>query len=97
MGGRSVLDDMAGVAGGALSTLVGLRRELQSMARAAVEDLVRRLDLVTREEFEAVRELAARAREENTRLERRLAALEAQATQAEARAEADDTVQGTAP
>ncbi|MFQ3623543.1 MAG: accessory factor UbiK family protein [Acetobacteraceae bacterium] len=93
MGGRSVLDDVAGVAGGAISTLVGMRREIEAMARAAVEDLVRRLDLVPREEFEAVRDLAVRAREENERLERRLAELEARF----GGPAPGDSVEGTAP
>jgi BMFP domain-containing protein YqiC len=42
-----------------------------------MERILNRMDLVTREEFEAVREMAIRAREENERLAQRLAALEA--------------------
>jgi len=76
MGERSVFDDMAGVAGGAMSLLVGLRREVEAMAKSAAESVIRRLDLVTREEFEVVREMAQRAREENERLASRLADLE---------------------
>ncbi|MCS6855397.1 MAG: accessory factor UbiK family protein [Elioraea sp.] len=91
MRGGTVLDDLAGVAGGAVSLLGGLRREMEAMARAAVEAMIRRLDLVTREEFEVVRELAQRAREENERLAARLAALEGNAPPQ------NDEVEGTAP
>lgn len=91
MRGRTVLDDAAGVAGGAVSLLVGLRREMEAMARAAAEAMIRRLDLVTREEFEVVREMAQRAREENERLAARIAALEGHAPPPR------DEVEGTAP
>ncbi len=87
---RTVLDDVAGVAGGVVSLLVGMRREMEAMARAAAEAVIRRLDLVTREEFEVVRELAQRAREENERLAARIAALEGKQPPR-------DEVEGTAP
>lgn len=90
-------DDMAGVAGGAISALVGLRREAEAMARSAVEEMVRRLDLVTREEFEAAREVAVRAREENGRLVGRIAELEARLARLEAAPEEPPSVDGTAP
>jgi BMFP domain-containing protein YqiC len=90
-------DDLAGVAGGAISALVGLRREAEAMARSAVEEMVRRLDLVTREEFEAARELAVRAREENGRLATRIVELEARLARLEATAEEPPAVDGTAP
>ncbi len=90
-------DDMAGVAGGAISALVGLRREAEAMARSAVEEMVRRLDLVTREEFDAARELAVRAREENGRLAARLAELEARVATLEATPEEPPAFDGTAP
>ncbi len=69
-------DDLAGVAGGAVSALAGLRDELAALVRARVEETVRRLDLVQREEFDAVAELARRAREQAEALEIRVAALE---------------------
>jgi len=71
------LDDLAGVAGGAISVLAGLREEVSSMTRARVEEALRRLDLVKREEFEAMAELARRAKAQAEALELRLAALEA--------------------
>jgi BMFP domain-containing protein YqiC len=70
-------DDLAGVAGGAMSALAGLREEVASMVRARVDEAVRRLDLIKREEFEAMAELARRARAQSEALELRVAALEA--------------------
>lgn len=70
------LDDIAGVAGGAISAVAGLKEEVASLAKARVEEMVRRLDLVSREEFEAMAELARRARAQADALELRVAALE---------------------
>ncbi|MFL1461978.1 accessory factor UbiK family protein [Roseococcus sp. DSY-14] len=75
--GRQKLDDLAGVAGGALSLLNGLRTELESMARAQAEAMVSRLDLARGEDLAAAMELARRATERAEALEARLAALEA--------------------
>ncbi len=71
-----IFDDLAGVAGGAISVLAGLREEMASMTKARVEEALRRLDLVRREEFEAMAELARRAKMQADALEQRLAALE---------------------
>jgi BMFP domain-containing protein YqiC len=77
-------DDLAGVAGGAISALAGLRGETEAMLRARMDDLIQRLDLVRRSELEAVQEMAANARTGQeaaeatvATLETRLAALEA--------------------
>jgi len=72
-------DDLAGVAGGALSALAGLREEVTAMVRARVDEAVRRMDLVKRDEFEAMAELARRAAARSEALELRVAALEAAA------------------
>jgi BMFP domain-containing protein YqiC len=77
-------DDLAGVAGGALSALTGLREEIASLVRARVEEAVRKLDLVRREEFDALAEVAARARMQAEALEVRVAALEGHAAAAAA-------------
>jgi len=69
-------DDLAGVAGGAMSALAGLREELTALVRARVDEAVRRLDLVKREEFEAMAALAAHAKAESEALAVRVAALE---------------------
>lgn len=71
-------DDLAGVAGGAMSALAGLRDEAESTVRARVEEVIRKLDLVRREDLEAVQEMAAKARAAQAALEARVAALEAQ-------------------
>ncbi len=80
-------DDLAGVAGGALSALAGLREEAESLVRARLEEAVRALDLVHREELEAMREMAANARAGQEAAETkladillRMAALEARVT-----------------
>jgi BMFP domain-containing protein YqiC len=74
---KKFMDDLAGVAGGAMSALSGLRDELGALARARAEEALRKLDLVKREEFDAVAEVAARARAHAEALEARVAALEA--------------------
>ena len=71
-----ILDDAARVAGGALGTLAGLKREVETLARQQFERLLAGLDLVTRDEFEAVKAMAAKAREEQDALAARLDALE---------------------
>ena len=71
------MDDLAGVAGGAFSALAGIREEAESMVRARVEEAIRKLDLVRREDLDAVMEMAANARAGQEAAEARLAALEA--------------------
>jgi BMFP domain-containing protein YqiC len=70
-------EDLAGVAGGAISALAGLREEVEAVVRARVDEAIRRLELVRRDELEAVTELAANARAAQEVLEARVAALEA--------------------
>jgi BMFP domain-containing protein YqiC len=69
-------DDIAKVASGAASTLVGVKQEIEALARQQVERFVGEFDLVRRDEFEAAKAVAAKAREEQDRLEQRIAALE---------------------
>jgi len=71
-----IFDDLARVAGGALGALSGMRDEAEQRLRRLFEDILGRMDLVRREEFEAVRAIAVKAREEQERLTERLAALE---------------------
>jgi BMFP domain-containing protein YqiC len=82
-GKRGIFDDLAGMAGGAFSVMAAVRTEAESMARAQVEAMVQRLELVRREELDAALEVARRAREQAeamaarlTELEQRVAALE---------------------
>ena len=76
-----LMNDAAGVAG-------GVRREFDTMMRTQAERILRDLDVVQREEFEAVKEMARLAREENEALKARIAALEAKLGQASASAAA---------
>lgn len=66
-----LMNDAAGVAG-------GVRKEAETIFQAQAEKILRNLDVVTREEFEAAKEMAAKAREENDRLAARLAEIEKQ-------------------
>tara|TARA_B100000676_G_scaffold290124_1_gene323337 strand:+ start:506 stop:817 length:312 start_codon:yes stop_codon:yes gene_type:complete len=71
------LDDLARVANGAVGALSGIREEVEAMVRQRAERLLADMDLVTREEFEAVKAVAAKARFEQEALEDRIATLEA--------------------
>ena len=81
-----ILDDLARVAGGAMGTLNGVRTEIESLVRQRIERALASMDVVPRDEFEAVKAMAAKAREENEALALRIAALEAQAAGAGAAA-----------
>ena len=74
-----ILEDLAKVTAGAVSTLAGIKNEIEGLVRQRVERLLSDMDLVPREEFDAVRAMAAKARGEQEALEKRVAALEAQA------------------
>jgi BMFP domain-containing protein YqiC len=65
-------DDIAGVAGGAISALAGLREEAEAMIRTRLDEMIRRLELVRREELDAVQEMAANARTGQETAEARL-------------------------
>ncbi|HWK00308.1 MAG TPA: accessory factor UbiK family protein [Xanthobacteraceae bacterium] len=64
-----LMNDAAGVAG-------GVRKEVETLFQAQAEKFLRNMDVVTREEFEAIKEMAAKARDENDRLAARIAELE---------------------
>jgi len=74
--GNRILDDIARLATDAAGAAQGVRREVETVVKTQIERLLRDLDIVTREEFEAVREMALIAREENDKLAARLKALE---------------------
>jgi BMFP domain-containing protein YqiC len=71
-----LLDEFAKLMTDAAGAAQGIRREVETLMKTQAERLLRDLDLVQREEFEAVKEMAAKAREENERLAARVAALE---------------------
>ena len=73
-----IFDDLAKVAGGAASTVAGLRDEAESMVRQQLERLMADGGTVSRDEFDAVKAVAAKARSEQEKLQRRVAALEAE-------------------
>ncbi len=71
-----LLDDLARVANGAVGVATGMREEIEALVQQRVERVLGRLNLVTREEFEAVKAMAARARSEQEALEKRIHDLE---------------------
>ena len=75
-----LFDDLAKVANGAVSTLVGVKDEIEALVRQRVDKLLADADLVPREEFEVVKAMVTEARAEQEHLLRRLAALEQAAT-----------------
>jgi len=74
---NKLLDDLARVAGGAFGALSNLREEAEAQMRQQFERILSRMDMVTREEFDAVRAMAAKAREEQEALSERITSLEA--------------------
>ena len=67
-----LLGDIARVANGAAGVATGMRDEIESFVQQRIERVLSRLNLVTREEFEVVKELAAKARQEQEALQKRL-------------------------
>ena len=72
-----VFDDLAKVAGGAVSALSGIKAEIEVLARQRIERLLVEVDMVPRDEFDAVKAMAAKARSEQEKLEKRILELEA--------------------
>jgi BMFP domain-containing protein YqiC len=76
------LDEIARLVNDAAGVAQGVRREFDTLFRTQAERWLRDLDVVKREEFEAVKDMASRAREENEALKARLDALEGKALKA---------------
>ena len=74
-----LIADFVKLANSAAGTLAGMTREARQGARERMREALGGLDFVSREEFDAVKDMASRAREENAKLEARIAALEAKA------------------
>lgn len=72
-----LLDDLARVASGAFGALTGVRGEVEDVFKRRLERILADMDLVPRDEFDAVKAMAAKARQEQEALERRVAVLEA--------------------
>lgn len=69
-------DELAKLMTNAAGAAQGVRREIDTLVQSQMERVLNNMDLVKREEFEAVKAMAARAREENEALSARIAALE---------------------
>lgn len=72
-----IFDEIAKLMSEAAGAVDGVRREAETVARSQLQRLLSDMDLVTREEFEVVRDMARAARVENERLAARLTELEA--------------------
>jgi BMFP domain-containing protein YqiC len=72
-----IFDEMARLMNDAAGVAQGVRREFDTLFRGQAERILRDLDVVQREDFEAVKEMARLAREENEALKARIVALEA--------------------
>ena len=70
------LDELAKLMTDAAGAAQGMRKDFETLVKSQGERILRDMDVVQREEFEAVKEMAAKAREENEWLEARVAALE---------------------
>ena len=71
-----LIDDLARVASGAAGALAGVRNEIEDVFRQKIERYLAQMDVVPRDEFEAVKSVAIKAREEQEILTKRVALLE---------------------
>ncbi|MGI9372297.1 MAG: accessory factor UbiK family protein [Hyphomicrobiales bacterium] len=76
-GSARFFDDLARVMTSAAGAAQGVRNELDTLFRTQAERVLNELDVVQRDEFDAVREMAIKAREENDALKEQISALEA--------------------
>lgn len=72
-----IFDDFAKMMTDAAGAAEGMKNEAQAMFKSQAERFLRDMDVVAREDFEAVKAMAQKAREQNEALEKRVAALEA--------------------
>ncbi len=75
---NKIFDDLAKIVNGAAGTIAGMGREAEASARERAKEFIGGLDFVSREEFEAVKAMAAAARDDADALKKRLDALEGQ-------------------
>jgi len=76
-GPNRLLDELAKLMTDAAGAAQGVRKEVETAFRAQAERMLNTMDIVQREEFEATRDMAAKARAENQKLAARVDALEA--------------------
>lgn len=79
-----IFDDIARVASGALNALGGVKDEIETRVRERIERLAAEMDLVTRDELDAAKAVAVKARAAQEDLEAKVAALEARIAALEA-------------
>jgi BMFP domain-containing protein YqiC len=79
-GSNPILDNLSRMMTDAAGVATGMRREAETVFKSQIERLIRDMDVVSREEFNAVRAMAVLAREENEKLHARIAELEAKIT-----------------
>ncbi|MEI6730764.1 MAG: accessory factor UbiK family protein [Pseudomonadota bacterium] len=71
-----IFDDFSKLASGAVGTLADIKHEIEAIVAAKMEKIILRMNLVRREEFEVVRQLAENARSEQVKLTAKIAELE---------------------
>ena len=92
-----LIADFVKLANSMAGTLAGMTREARDGARERFKEALGGLDFVDRDEFDSVKDMASRAREDTARLEARLSALEARLAAKEAVSTAPVTPASTAP
>ncbi len=90
-GPNRILDEVAKLMTDAAGAAQGLRKEAETVFRSQAERVLNSMDLVQREEFEAMREMALKARAENEKLSARIDALEAKAAKSAPRKSSSKT------
>jgi BMFP domain-containing protein YqiC len=73
---EKVFDDIARMAGGAVSIMSGMTKQVRDEIRVRIDELATRIDLVPREDFERLEAMLVKAREEQTELLKRIEVLE---------------------
>lgn len=96
-GPNRIFDDFAKLMTDAAGAAQGVRREVETGLRAQAERLLNSMDVVKREEFEAMRDMAIKARAENEALLARLDALEAKLATSTSASDSDPVTLGTEP
>ncbi len=83
---NKMLDDLVKMMNGVAGTVAGMGREAEGSMREKMREWVGGMDFVSREEFDAVKAMAAAARDENAALNKRISALEAAVSKKPAKA-----------
>lgn len=95
-GPNRILDEFAKLMTDAAGAAQGVRREVETAFKAQAEKVLNSMDVVQREEFEAAREMAVKARAENKALAARIAALEARIAELSGEKPAEASAEGSA-